>query len=314
MKMDPPDVALVDMSNETPRQRAIRAVAAAVFADPSRLRATLTHRVVERFDIAPHRHDDVLQFDLLVNCGGRAKVDDAWHELSGVTTLLAPPGSEHGYRLEPEAGVDGEGGEGGRVYHVRVAVGGLAEWPLPGPGVEEGGLPRIVTGQRANEALASAMRVVVRLGAVEAARPPLLLARLAEAMCLWPTAEDAAEGALPRTGDGSPEGALRGLEGAVEMLESRMSDPPPLDELAQVARFSVRHFTRRFQHAFGCTPHAYATARRYAEARQLLSQERLQVGQIAEHLGFTSVATFSRWFSQQAGQSPTAWRKDPGIM
>ena len=298
-----------DAPGETPRQRAIRAVAAAVFADPARLRATLTHRIVERFDIVPHRHDDVLQFDLLVDCGGRAKVDDTWHELSGVTTLLAPPGSEHGYRLEPEAGVDGEG-EGGRVYHVRVAVGGMPRWPEAGAG----GLPRIVTGQRANEALASAMRVVVRLGAVEAARPPLLLARLAEAMCLWPTAEDAAEGALPRTGDDSPEGALRGLEAAVEMLETRMSDPPPLDELAAVAQFSVRHFTRRFQHAFGCTPHAYATARRFAEARQLLSQERLQVGQIAEHLGFTSVATFSRWFSQQAGQSPTAFRRDPEIM
>ena len=311
--MDPPNVALVDVSNETPRQRAIRAVAASVFADPSRLRATLTHRVVERFDIAPHRHDDVLQFDLLVGCGGRAKVDDTWHELSGVTTLLAPPGSEHGYRLEPEAGEEGgKGVEAGRVYHVRLAVEGLAEWLLPGPGV--GGLPRIVTGQRANEALASAMRVVVRLGAVEAARPPLLLARLAEALCLWPTAEDAAEPMGDTVGDGSPEGALRGLEAAVEMLESRMSDPPPLDELAQVAHFSVRHFTRRFQQAFGCTPHAYATARRYAEARQLLSQERLQVGQIAEHLGFTSVATFSRWFSQQAGQSPTAWRKDPQIM
>ncbi len=306
MPPDPPRATRADPILETPRQRAIRGVCAAVFADPSRLRATLTHRITERFDIAPHRHDDVLQLDLLVDCGGRAKVDDAWHELSGVTTLLAPPGGEHGYRLEPA------GGGAARVYHVRVAVEGVAV------GGAEGGwpavLPRIVTGQRPHEALASAMRVVVRLGAVEASRPPLLLARLAEVLCLWPTAEDAAEAAPEQPGDGSPEGALRGLEAAVDLLESRVTDPPPLDELAAVAHFSVRHFTRRFQQAFGCTPHAYAAARRFAEARQLLSQERLGVGQVAEQLGFTSVATFSRWFSQQAGQSPTAFRQDPGIM
>jgi len=64
----------------------------------------------------------------------------------------------------------------------------------------------------------------------------------------------------------------------------------------------------------GATPHTYITARRFALARQVLSQDRLKINQVADQLGFGSVATFSRWFSQQAGISPSKFREDPGMM
>ncbi len=205
---------------------------------------------------------------------------------------MSPALSEHGYRLRP-------GGEEARVYHVRLRIDGvLPDWP------------RILTGTAENPALTAAMRVVARLGAVGQPPPPLMLARLAEAFALWPTHSD------PRVtaSDDTPEAEARGLEAAVELIEQRISEPPSLDELAGVAHFSSRHFARRFRAAFGCSPHTYITARRFDAAKQLLSQERLSFSQVAEQVGFASVAAFSRWFTQQAGMSPTVFRKDPGIL
>lgn len=274
------------------RDGVVRGLCASLFAEPHRLRATLTHRIEQRFIIAPHRHEGLLQFDLLVGCGGRAKMGDEWTDLQGVTAMVAGPGVEHGYRLEPIAGR-----EPGRVYHFRMEVDPATPCEV---------FPGLLTDLAPNEPLAAAMRVVVRLGTVESARPPMLLARLAEVLCLWPGGVHAV--------DDTPEEQDRGLAAAVELIDHRLEDPPSLEELAEVAHFSVRHFARRFQAAFGCTPHTYLTARRFAQARQLLSQERMQVGRIATQLGFGSVATFSRWFSQQAGMSPTDYRKNPEIM
>jgi len=104
------------------------------------------------------------------------------------------------------------------------------------------------------------------------------------------------------------------MSAALDRIDRRLDGPPGIEELAQVAHFSGRHFSRRFQAAMGATPHTYITARRFALARQVLSQDRLKINQVAEQLGFGSVATFSRWFSQQAGISPSKFREDPGVM
>lgn len=264
---------------------------------------TATHRVDQPLHFARHTHDDLLQFDLLVGCVGRAWCEGRWITLQGRSALVAYPGDEHGYDLKPEGGFGGLS----RVYHLRLRV--RPGWPAVAGRV----YPTVTTGLGSVEAVASAMRVVMRLGVIDAVRPPLLLARLCEALTCWPSgAKSGADTGL--VGDASPEEESRGLEAAVDLIERRLTDPPSSEELAEVAHFSVRHFARRFGAAYGCTPHDYITARRFALARQLLSQERLSVTHVADELGFGSVATFSRWFSQQAGLSPTAFRENPTLM
>jgi len=46
----------------------------------------------------------------------------------------------------------------------------------------------------------------------------------------------------------------------------------------------------------------------------MLLQDRLKTHQIADALGFSSSATFSRWFSHHAGVSPGRFRQDPHVM
>lgn len=284
------------------RDAAVRELCSHLFADPARLVQTLTHQIEARFEIAPHTHDDVLQFDLLVGCAGRVWAQGRSHAIAGTTALVSPPGDTHGYTLEPGDGPS-------RVYHFKLRV-------EPGWGaVKQRAWPAALVDVGAAEPLRAALRAVMRLGVVERLRPPLLMVRVAEVLCLWPTARGQAERATLGTAAGDDDAQQeRRMAAAVALIDARLADPPDLDELAQAAHYSPRHFARRFRRLYGCTPHTYLTAKRFALARQMLTEDRLRITHIADRLGFGSVATFSRWFSQQAGVSPTDYRQDPTVM
>jgi transcriptional regulator GlxA family with amidase domain len=77
---------------------------------------------------------------------------------------------------------------------------------------------------------------------------------------------------------------------------------------------SRRHFARVFSQRLGTPPHAYISARRLAVASDLLLARQLKVRQIAAAVGFSSVATFSRWFTGEAGINPRRYRDDPTLL
>src|ERR1700676_724830 len=91
---------------------------AALFRDPSIVLGTLTHEVRGAYSIAPHAHEDILQFDLLVGCRGRALVGEQWHELAEVSAMVCSPRVVHGYELERRGPVPC------RVYHLKLKYSG----------------------------------------------------------------------------------------------------------------------------------------------------------------------------------------------
>lgn len=270
-----------------------------LFAQPHRLAQTLTHQVERPFPIALHAHATLLQFDLIVGCGGRALVGGRSVALHGTTAMVSYPGDPHGYELLP-------GGAPSRVYHVKIEA--RSDWPI----VRERALPTVVTGLGRRESLMGALSVVMRLNLVPSVQSPLRLARLSEAMCLWPT-DDSGDAGIDAGGSWMDSAELD-LAAALRLIDARPAHPPSLDELADAVHLSTRHFARRFRRLLGCTPHAYITARRLDRARRLLLEHRLKIREIAEALGFSGVATFSRWFSQHHGKSPTQYREDPTVL
>jgi len=266
---------------------------AQLFTDPSRVVGTLTHEVRGAYIIAPHSHEDLLQFDLLVDCHGRAMVGNTWHQLSDVSVMVCSPGVLHGYELERR------GPAPCRVYHLKLRADG------------SGVYPPILTGLTKMEALQSAFRVVVQLGYLKTACPPTFLPRLAEVLCLWPGGEKERTGvASNQIHDDLPPG----MAATVSLIEDRLADPPGVEELAALSGYSVRHFDRQFQARFACTPHDYITQRRVALARGLLLDPNLKVHEVAAQLGFSSVAIFSRWFRREVGLSPREHRESPAVM
>ncbi len=274
---------------------------ARLFSKPTRLEQAVTHAIGKRLYIGPHKHTDLLQLDLITGCAGSCLVDGTWQRVHGLCAMVTYPGFEHGYELVPEDA-------GARVYNIRMLVG--RGWPLVKSQTLRGWASSIDPGR----GLIPVMRLLTEKTTLDDARPVLIVSRLAELLCLWPR-HGQGLGDMPL---GFSVAAIEDLDhelaAAVLVIHRDVGRPPSLDELAEVASMSPRHFARRFETLLGCTPHAYITARRFAHAREMLLQDRLKTHQIADGLGFSSPATFSRWFSQHAGVSPSRFRQDPHVM
>ncbi|AXB78897.1 AraC family transcriptional regulator [Novosphingobium sp. P6W] len=80
-------------------------------------------------------------------------------------------------------------------------------------------------------------------------------------------------------------------------------------ELAAECNVSRSAFAERFHATIALTPLRYATEMKMGLARQWLAQERLAIDTVADRLGYTSQAAFSRAFKRVTGQSPGASRR-----
>ncbi len=79
-------------------------------------------------------------------------------------------------------------------------------------------------------------------------------------------------------------------------------------DLAAQSHLSRSVFAQRFQATLGMSPLRYATELRMGLASQWLSQEKLSIDVIAQRLGYTSQAAFSRAYKRVKGQAPGASR------
>ncbi|CAM0556559.1 RCS-specific HTH-type transcriptional activator RclR [Vreelandella titanicae] len=80
-------------------------------------------------------------------------------------------------------------------------------------------------------------------------------------------------------------------------------------ELAAESHVSRSVFAQRFQTTIGMPPLRYATELRMRLAGQWLTHERVSIDVVAQRLGYTSQAAFSRAFKRVTGQPPGASRQ-----
>jgi transcriptional regulator GlxA family with amidase domain len=81
-----------------------------------------------------------------------------------------------------------------------------------------------------------------------------------------------------------------------------------IDRLADVALMSPAHFIRSFKSTFGETPHRYLQRRRVERAMYLLRTTDRSVTEICMNVGFSSLGTFSRTFTEIVGDTPSSFR------
>lgn len=106
----------------------------------------------------------------------------------------------------------------------------------------------------------------------------------------------------------------RRLLRARDVMDRSYAEPLDIPALARVALVSEAHFIRTFQTTFGVTPHRYLQRRRVERAMYLLRATSRSVSEICFEVGFGSIGTFSRTFSEIVGQSPTSFRAGGGAM
>lgn len=99
------------------------------------------------------------------------------------------------------------------------------------------------------------------------------------------------------------------LRRARDLMDIDYAEPLDLDAMAAEAGFSRYHFAREFRAAFGETPGAYLSRRRVERAKDMLASANLTVTEVCMLVGFTSLGSFSRRFTELVGCAPSEYRR-----
>ena len=93
-------------------------------------------------------------------------------------------------------------------------------------------------------------------------------------------------------------------------IKARLDKASSLDDVG----LTPRRMTDVFKQEYGVTPKEYADSLRLRTAKEMLAGSPEKVIDAAYQAGFSSLAAFNRFFKQQTGQTPTAYRKEHQVL
>ena len=108
----------------------------------------------------------------------------------------------------------------------------------------------------------------------------------------------------------APRPRRRALRIAIRQLHESPTKPWTVAQLAKTAGLSRSTFFERFSRSVGIAPMEYLLAWRMALARNLLRRKKITVGEVAEHVGYSSASTFSVAFTRLVGLPPTRFARE----
>jgi AraC-like DNA-binding protein len=94
---------------------------------------------------------------------------------------------------------------------------------------------------------------------------------------------------------------------AKELLESRLAEPPSLEEISRVVGVSQFYLSRIFSQEMGMTIPQYLRQIRIQKAATLLSAKTHNVTEAAFAVGYSSLGHFSKNFCEVMGCCPTLY-------
>ncbi|MEQ9461226.1 MAG: AraC family transcriptional regulator [Phycisphaeraceae bacterium] len=278
-----------------PPEQAVLDICARLFRHEHPVVDVIARRLSGPIDVQPHAHREGLQLVVLRRCAGRTMAAGVWVGVSGTTLMASYPGDRHGYELRPSAAA-------AEMIVIKLAM--TPAWPAsrarPWPAVLTG----ITEPPRLTEAIDRLRRDVRPVGA----SVPSWVADAAVVLCAW-VRDDEPGTPVPASEESDPA-----IQAALSLIEEHPAEPPTLEQMAAAAHLSPRQFARRFERAVGRTPHEYVSQRRLERAKALLFDERHTGEQVARAVGFSSQATFTRWFRQHTGKTPMQYRSDPMVL
>lgn len=95
---------------------------------------------------------------------------------------------------------------------------------------------------------------------------------------------------------------------AIEVIHSRPGYNWSVKALASEAAISPSRFAARFTATLGESPMVYVSKWRMFVASKMLESNQKSIDQIANDVGYESMAAFSRAFKRHVGRPPAAWR------
>ena len=99
---------------------------------------------------------------------------------------------------------------------------------------------------------------------------------------------------------------------AKDILCRDLENPPTLPELAHAVGTNHCRLNAGFRKLYGTTVFDYLRRKRLVEARRLIQEEGAHVTEAALKVGYNSISSFSRAFSEHFGRPPITFRKHTG--
>ena len=100
----------------------------------------------------------------------------------------------------------------------------------------------------------------------------------------------------------------RAVERVITSARERLCEPISLHDMSRVAYISAFHFNRVFHQITGLPPAKFISAMRLDEAKRLLLNTDLSITDICFEVGYNSLSTFTRRFTQRVGLGPREFR------
>jgi len=116
---------------------------------------------------------------------------------------------------------------------------------------------------------------------------------------------------IPNEQRRAPTLSSKQLERVTQHICKHLSQELRIERLAALVSMSPFHFARCFKHTTAMTPHHFVTRQRVLRARELLTEQKRPIGDIAMELGFASQSHFSDVYRRITGSTPRQDRAGP---
>lgn len=98
------------------------------------------------------------------------------------------------------------------------------------------------------------------------------------------------------------------IRDAVTYIRNHYTEDFSSAELAEICYMSPAQMYRHFQSAMGCTPTEYKNRLRIDQAKSMLRNDSIPVGEIAFLMGYEDTAYFCKLFKRYTGKTPLQYR------
>lgn len=250
-----------------------------------------------QWEIGLHRHESFQQFLYIRNGSGDAILGSATVVLTPPCVVAVPPGISHGFRFSRD--IDG-------LVITLVAerlrlTAGLAK--RPGDWLSNPRMIALPRGEDAGYLDETFSRLFAEFGAQRNGRNDLVEAYLTAAILI-----------LGRMIGTKGEGEVRDInlarvETLKDLIGQHFREQRPAESYAKEINLSPTHLNRIVRDMTGMSVHDLIMARVIDEARRALVFTTASVQSIADQLGFSDAAYFSRCFKKRVGQTPRQYRE-----